>query len=115
MMLISDWSISEVQAPPIAPSLAGLSAYNLKCVLMRFKTLKNDFQHYHKSLSENFFGTDCPRTIFDKCLNVFQNTLGDSRMIFSSIPSRDKVISCINYLYLYFQLHHICPSVTGAN
>ena len=23
---------------------------------MRFKTLKHDFQHYHKSFSENFFG-----------------------------------------------------------
>ena len=39
----------------------------LKCVSTHSRTLKNDFQHYPKPFSENFFRTpNCPRAIFWK-------------------------------------------------
>ena len=57
----------------------GLSAdyflENFKCVSMRFKTLKNDFRHYHTPFSEIFFGTpDRPRTVRGS-KNVFRKWL----------------------------------------
>ena len=54
---------------------------DLNSVLMRF-------QHIKKCQSQIFFRTpNYPRTIFDKCWNLFQHTSGHSKTIFSTIPS----------------------------
>ena len=53
---------------------------------------------FWKLFRNHGLSADCPRTIFDKCWNVFQHTLGHSKMTFSTI--RSHFLRLVQFLWL---------------
>ena len=57
-------------------------SYYVSLTLQICQVLENAEPRTVRGLSANY-----PRTVFDKCWNVFHHTLGHSKMAFSTIPS----------------------------